>query len=162
MERKQNPFDTPVPGQSLTDTPKNYPWENPARFAKLEDASLFIWKQLNKKDTLKRVIILLEAGLSVEAVSKVIVFSGFVEGAYSVDAGLLLSPLVNKMIFTIGRAAGISKIKLTNAKKNPTENIIKNLYESRGYVPSSKKIKKAKKAIEEKPKGLMAKAKEDK
>ena len=54
MEREQNPFDTPVPGQSLTDTPKNYPWENPARFSKLEDASLFIWKQLNKKDTLKK------------------------------------------------------------------------------------------------------------
>ena len=21
-----NPFDTPIPGQSLTDTPGNYPW----------------------------------------------------------------------------------------------------------------------------------------
>ena len=24
-----NPFDTPIPGQSLTDTPGNYPWEHP-------------------------------------------------------------------------------------------------------------------------------------
>ena len=24
-----NPFDAPVPGQSLTDTPGNYPWEHP-------------------------------------------------------------------------------------------------------------------------------------
>jgi len=49
VEREQNPFDTPVPGQSLTDTPKNYKWENPARFPKLEDSSIHIWKELNKK-----------------------------------------------------------------------------------------------------------------
>ena len=48
MERQQNPFDTPVPGQSLTDIPKNYKWENPARFSKLEDSSLHIWKELNR------------------------------------------------------------------------------------------------------------------
>ena len=160
MERQQNPFDSPVPGQSLTDTPKNYKWENPARFAKLEDSSLHIWRELNKKDTLKRVIVLLEAGISVEAVTRVIVFSGFIEGAFSVDSALLLTPIVQKMIFTIGKAAGVSNIKLTNPKKNETEAMIKQLYQSRGYVPSKKTMKKAKKAAEEKPKGLMAMAKE--
>jgi len=160
MERQQNPFDSPVPGQSLTDTPKNYKWENPARFAKLEDSSLHIWRELNKKDTLKRVIVLLEAGVSVEAVTRVIVFSGFIEGAFSVDSALLLTPIVQKMIFTIGKAAGVSNIKLTNPKKNETEAMIKQLYQSRGYVPSKKTMKKAKKAAEEKPKGLMAMAKE--
>lgn len=160
MERQQNPFDSPVPGQSLTDTPKNYKWENPARFAKLEDSSLHIWRELNKKDTLKRVIVLLEAGVSVEAVTRVIVFSGFIEGAFNVDSALLLTPIVQKMIFTIGKAAGVSNIKLTNPKKNETEAMIKQLYQSRGYVPSKKTMKKAKKAAEEKPKGLMAMAKE--
>ena len=130
MEREQNPFDTPVPGQSLTDNPKNYVWENPARFPKLDDASLHIWKELNKKDTLKRVIVLLEAGVSVEAVTRVIVFSGFIEGAFSVDASLLLTPIVQKMIFTIGKAAGVSKIKITNPKKNETEAMIKSLYKT--------------------------------
>ena len=161
MERQQNPFDTPVPGQSLTDTPKNYKWENPARFSKLEDSSLHIWRELNKKDNLKRIIVLLEAGISVEAVTRTIVFSGFIEGAFSIDSALLLTPIVQKMIFTIGKAAGISKLKITNPKKNMTEDMIKNLYESRGYVPSKKTVKKAKKAAEEKPKGLMSRAKED-
>tara|TARA_E500000178_G_C17020977_1_gene755543 strand:+ start:1672 stop:2160 length:489 start_codon:yes stop_codon:yes gene_type:complete len=161
MEREQNPFDSPVPGQSLTDTPKNYKWENPARFSKLEDASLHIWRELNKKDTLKRVIVLLEAGISVEAVTRVIVFSGFIEGAFSVDSSLLLTPIVQKMIFTIGKAAGISNIKITNPRKNETEAMIKQLYQARGYVPSKETMKKAKKAAEEKPKGLMARATEE-
>ena len=51
--RETNPFDAPVAGQSLTDTPKNYPWENPARFPSLEKASIHIWRELNKKDALK-------------------------------------------------------------------------------------------------------------
>lgn len=161
MERQQNPFDTPVPGQSLTDNPKNYKWENPARFSKLEDSSLHIWRELNKKDNLKRIIVLLEAGISVEAVTRTIVFSGFIEGAFSIDSALLLTPIVQKMIFTIGKAAGISKLKITNPKKNETEAMIRNLYQARGYVPSKKTMKKAKKAAEEKPKGLMSRVKED-
>ena len=34
-----NPFDSPVPGQSLTDTPGNYPWEHPPQFVDPEEAS---------------------------------------------------------------------------------------------------------------------------
>ena len=159
METPINPFDAPVPGQSLTDTPKNYPWENPARFSKLEDSSLHIWKELNKKDTLKRIIVLLEAGISLEALTRTIVFSGFIEGAYSVDSALLLTPIVQKMLFSIGKAAGISKLKITRPKKNETENMIKKLYNSRGYKPEEQKIKKAKKVIKEKPKGIMSRKK---
>ena len=145
MERESNPFDTPIPGQSLTDTPKNYPWENPARFPSLEKASIHIWRELNKKDALKRVI----------------VFSGFVEGAFSVDSALLLTPIVQKMILQIGKAAGVSKLKVTRPRKDETEAMISNLYKSRGYVPTDKAIKKAKKAIKEKPKGIMSRKKGD-
>jgi len=160
MEIPVNPFDAPVAGQSLTDTPKNYPWENPARFAKLDESSLHIWKELNKKDTLKRIIILLEAGTPLEALTRTIVFSGFVEGAFSIDSALLLTPIVQKMLFTIGKAAGISKLKLTSPKKNMTEEMIKDLYKARGYISKNKKGKKVKE--EDKPKGLMSRSKEDK
>ena len=160
MEIPVNPFDAPIAGQSLTDTPKNYPWENPARFAKLDESSLHIWKELNKKDTLKRIIILLEAGTPLEALTRTIVFSGFVEGAFSIDSALLLTPIVQKMLFTIGKAAGISKLKLTRPKKNMTEQMIKDLYKAKGYITSNKKSKKVKE--EDKPKGLMSRSKEDK
>ena len=144
MEIPVNPFDAPVAGQSLTDTPKNYPWENPARFAKLDESSLHIWKELNKKDTLKRIIILLEAGTPLEALTRTIVFSGFVEGAFSIDSALLLTPIVQKMLFTIGKAAGVSKLKLTSPKKNMTEEMIKDLYKARGYISKNKNMKEGK------------------
>ena len=162
MEIPVNPFDTPVPGQSLTDTPKNYPWENPARFAKLEDSSLHIWKELNKKDTLKRVIVLLEAGVPLEALTRTIVFSGFVEGAFSIDSALLLTPIVQKMLFSIGKAAGISKLKITSPKKNITQEMIKDFYKAKGYVSKNRNVKKVKNKKDDKPKGLMSRTKGDK
>ena len=157
---ERNPFDAPVAGQSLTDTPKNYSWENPPRFSDVNDSTMFVWKKLNEVDTLKRVLVLLEAGDSVESVTKVIVFSGFVEGAYSVDASLLISPIVNKMIFAIGKAAGVENIKLTNPKKNETEETVQKLLNARGYQPSKKDVEAAKKVIQKKPKGLMSKEEE--
>tara|TARA_S200002703_G_C3744440_1_gene229014 strand:+ start:472 stop:957 length:486 start_codon:yes stop_codon:yes gene_type:complete len=157
---ERNPFDAPVAGQSLTDTPKNYSWENPPRFSDVNDSTMFVWKKLNEVDTLKRVLVLLEAGVSVESVTKVIVFSGFVEGAYSVDASLLISPIVNKMIFAIGKAAGVENIKLTNPKKNETEETVQKLLNARGYQPSKKDVEAAKKVIQKKPKGLMSKEEE--
>ena len=45
-----NPFDAPVPGQSLTDTPGNYPWEHPPQFTDPEEASEYIWQMLHRKE----------------------------------------------------------------------------------------------------------------
>ena len=45
-----NPFDSPVPGQSLTDTPGNYPWEHPPQFVDPEEATEYIWVTLHRKE----------------------------------------------------------------------------------------------------------------
>ena len=48
-----NPFDAPVPGQSLTDTPGNYPWEHPPQFTDLNEAAEFVWDNLHEENKLK-------------------------------------------------------------------------------------------------------------
>ena len=164
MEIPVNPFDTPVPGQSLTDNPKNYPWENPARFAKVEDSSLHIWKELNKKDNLKRIIILLEAGISVEAVTRTIVFSGFIEGAYTPDVGILITPIIEKMILAMGKAAKVEKIKLSRPKEKQTKKILESIFKSRDVnedIAALKlKEKNKKEEVKNNKKGLMSKGDE--
>lgn len=130
--RKSNPFDAPIPGQSLTDTPKNYPWENPPRYAKVEDAGLHILRKLTTdKNVMERVAFLLKTGISVESLTKTIIFSGFVEGAFSPDVGLLLTPRVSKMIFAIGKGAGIQKININPPKKNKTKDLINTVLQSK-------------------------------
>ena len=43
-----NPFDTPIPGQSLTDEPGNYPWEHPPQYVTTDGAAdhyiIFLFK----------------------------------------------------------------------------------------------------------------------
>ena len=125
--REQNPFDTPIPGQSLTDTPGNYPWEHSPQFATVEDASHSIWNGIHKEDTMEKILVLLDAGLTVEEIVKVIVFAGFVEGKFNPDVGLLLVPIVSDMLVAMGKKAGIEKIKLERPKENTTEQLIETI-----------------------------------
>jgi len=162
IEREQNPFDTPIPGQSLTDTPKNWAWENPPRFTKADKAAQFVWGKLHKKETATKIIILLEAGVSVEALTKVIVFSGFIEGAYTPDVGFLITPIIEKMILAMGKAAKVEKIKVTRPKEKQTKKVLESIFKSRDVnqdIASLKTKDKQKKTEENKNnnKGLMSK-----
>ena len=125
--REQNPFDTPVAGQSLTDEPGNYPWEHASQFSTVEDASHAIWNGMHKEETMEKILVLLDAGLTVEEIVKVIVFAGFVEGKFNPDVGLLLVPIVSDMLVAMGKKAGIKKIKLERPKENTTEQLIETI-----------------------------------
>ena len=47
-------FDRPIPGQSLTDEPKNYPWEHPAQFSDLREARDRIFEGLTQEESLQQ------------------------------------------------------------------------------------------------------------
>jgi len=155
--RETNPFDAPVPGQSLTDTPKNYPWEHAPQYATVEDASMQVWEGLHKEETMEKVIVLLDAGLTVEEITKVIVFAGFVEGKFTPDVGLLLTPIVAKMIMAIGKNAGVEKININVPKQNDTKELIKTVIKA-----TPKEVDKKKEVKEATPDtGLMGKPKKE-
>ena len=155
--RETNPFDAPVPGQSLTDTPRNYPWEHAPQYATVEDASMQVWEGLHKKETMEKVVVLLDAGLTVEEITKVIVFAGFVEGKFNPDVGLLLTPIVAKMIMAIGKKAGVEKIKLGKPKPDETKQLIRTVIKM-----SPKEQDEMKEVEEEAPTtGLMGKPKKE-
>ena len=155
--RETNPFDAPVPGQSLTDTPRNYPWEHAPQYATVEDASMQVWEGLQKEETMEKVILLLDAGLTVEEITKVIVFAGFVEGKFTPDVGLLLTPIVAKMIMAIGKSAGIEKININKPKQDDTKELIKTLIKA-----TPKEVDEKEEVEEDTPDtGLMGKPKKE-
>ena len=61
-----NPFDAPIPGQSLTDTPGNYPWEHPPQYVDPEIAAENIWHSLHRRELTDQVIAMLDAGIPEE------------------------------------------------------------------------------------------------
>jgi hypothetical protein len=112
-EAENNPFDAPIPGQSLTDKPGNYPWEHPPQYTDSQEASEYVWDKLTEPLFAQQVIAMLDAGIPVEAISRIILFSGFTEGKWTPDVGFMLSEVVMKMVATIGFTGGVKKFKIS-------------------------------------------------
>ena len=162
-EEKQgvgNPFDAPVPGQSLTDTPGNYPWEHPPQFTDPEEATEFIWQTLHTEEFMEQVIGMLDAGVPIEAITRVIVFGGFVEGKFTPDVGFLITEPVMKMLMAIGVRAGLNNIRMSMQDITNNEqmtSIIKLKQQGEEFEKISKGVKQDIKKIDNDKKGLMTK-----
>ena len=102
-----DPFDAPIPGQSLTDEPGNYPWEHPPQYTNPEEAMAFLYDRVTEPEVVEQVIGMLDSGVPVEAIVRVMTFSGFLNGKFNPDLSfVLVQPLMN-MISAIGIRAGI-------------------------------------------------------
>ena len=112
-EAPNNPFDAPVPGQGLTDKPGNYPWEHPPQYTSTEDATEFVWDKLTEPQFAEQVIAMLDSGVPVEAICRIIVFTGFTEGKWTPDVGFIIVEPVMKMIATIGVQGGVKKFRIS-------------------------------------------------
>ena len=115
-EPEDNVFDAPIPGQSLTDEPGNYPWEHAPQTASVEEAADYVYESIMQKKNMERMFTLLRMGIPVEALVKVITFSGFLEGKWTVDVAKLLEPIVAMMITGEASLAEIpAKVNLGDA-----------------------------------------------
>ena len=100
-------FNAPIPGQSLTSEPRNYPWENPPEFANPEEALLFHMDRLKDPSKVKAIAGLLTLGLDVVTLTEGILRGAVAEGRHSVDVSMLIGPIVHEYIVGVADAAGI-------------------------------------------------------
>ena len=152
-----NEFDAPVPGQSLTDTPGNYPWEHPAQFVDPEEASEYIWDRLHADDFAEQVVAMLDAKIPVEAIARVILFGGFLEGKFSPDVAFLITKPVMQMITVIGATAGVGNIRVSMTDITNDQqllDIVKTKIENEDF---EKEVKGVQKDIKKVAGGLMSK-----
>ena len=112
-QSEYNRFDSPVRGQSLTDKPGNYPWEHPPQYNDVDQVLELIFDQVTNERFAKQIISMLHAGVPVEAIVRVITFSGFLNGKFNPDVGfIVIEPLMN-LISAIGIRAGVPNIRLS-------------------------------------------------
>ena len=112
-ESPYNEFDAPIPGQSLTDTPGNAPWEHPPQFTDPEQILGSLYDKITDGDFSEQLIAMLDAGVPVEAIVRVIVFGGFMQGKYTPDVGFMIIEPLMKLISAVGIRAGIKELKLS-------------------------------------------------
>lgn len=88
----------PIPGQSLTDTPKNAPYENPPQITNPEEAIQAYMTKLSNPDAMEEIMFLLELGMDIVSLVEGITRSGVMSGVHSVDMSLIVAPVVHELI----------------------------------------------------------------
>lgn len=119
---KMNPFDAPVPGESLTAEKGSQPFEKPPQFPDLQGALDSVIDNLLTEKNVEEVLNILDQGLSVEEVVKVITFAGFQGGKWTPDISMLMTPPLIAIISALASAAGKDKTPVMQPKKGIDNN----------------------------------------
>jgi hypothetical protein len=86
-------FDMPVAGQSLTDEPRKWAWENPPQFTTVDESLIHVVEKIrNSSRAQKGYDELITLGMPIESLVNTITFGGFVEGLWTVDIAEMLKP----------------------------------------------------------------------
>jgi len=156
-----DPFSAPIPGQSLTDEPGNYPWEHPPKNTDPETIVNDLFMRMTQPEALQEILVMLDAGVPVEAIVRVMVFTGFAEGEFNPDVGFIIVEPLMEAVATIGLRAGIKNLKLSisdtgNKDFRKTMSELKLANEQKEMPMPAKEIEN------KKPQGLLAKPEETK
>ena len=151
-----NPFDAPVPGQSLTDTPGNASWEHPPQYTDLDEAAEHVCDRIHDPEKLEQLILLLQSGISVEGLVKGILFSGFMDGKWSIDLGLLLAEIIFNQVLAIGMKSKIKDMRILSGDHTNTKFRREHARMILGKKEKEEAVEEIKKEIEPMSMGLMA------
>ena len=105
-----DPFNKPVPGQSLTNDPDNpYPWESPPEFVNVNTAiDSIVMNMLSDEEKLANIIEVLASGeIPIAGIAQIILEDGFRKGKYNPDLMLLLAEPLMVILMALAERAGI-------------------------------------------------------
>ena len=97
----------PIPGQSLTDEPGNYPWERPPETADPVEALSMHLKKMAGPKYMESALFMMELGVPAEVITNTTLTMAIGRGIHSVDVGLIIAPAIHKEIVSIADMAGI-------------------------------------------------------
>jgi len=107
------PFEGPIPGQSLTNSPEGQqPYEGAPEYTGVRDASEAIWLSLLEKENLYNVANLMAQGTPISDITKMLLMSGLSQGKFNPDLMLLLVEPVMYMLLAIAEKIGIRNVKI--------------------------------------------------
>ena len=142
-------FNAPIPGESLTRPPKQYPWERPPEMSDPEDVIQYYITRLNKAETMEGVIDALEMDITVKDLTEGMLRMGVADGLHSIDVSLIVAPVIHDFIVGFARDLGIEYDEGWEDKEQ-----IKKDQKAKTYIKTKKKMEKLMKrgAFKEAPK----------
>ena len=100
-------FSAPIPGQSLTGSPQQYPWERPPEMVDPEEVIQFYLSKLLKKEVTEGLMDSLELGIDIKTMTEGILRNGVAKGYHSIDNSLIVAPVIHEYIKTTADKLGV-------------------------------------------------------
>ena len=114
-----NPFNAPIPGESLTaspDTPKA--WERPPELTDQEEAMEAVYMELTEQDTLRKLVTVISEGIALDELAQVILYKGYTEGKFNPDMMLNLAEPTIYLLIAIADYAEIKDYVLYDGEED--------------------------------------------
>jgi hypothetical protein len=114
-----NPFNAPIPGESLTSAPENpKAWERPSEFTNEDEAMKAIYLLLTEQDKLKIIVNTIDDGVPLDEIAQVLLYKGYTEGKFNPDLMLLLIEPTLYLLISIADYAEIKDYVLYAGEDN--------------------------------------------
>ena len=115
----RNPFDGPIPGQSLTENPEAQPpYLGTPEHTDIQQATQQIFLSLLNPKLLKSVVTMMSEGTPVLDVAKMLLVTGLSQGKYNIDLMIMLIEPTMYMLLAIAEKVGIRDIKLYRGEED--------------------------------------------
>ena len=106
-----NPFNAPIPGESLTRDPEQrFPWEQNPQITDVDTAIKEIFITLTEKNSLVELLNILNNGQPVDEIAQIIAYRGMSVGKYNNDLMLLLLEPIMYLIIAIAEEYEIEPV----------------------------------------------------
>ena len=100
-------FNRPVPGQSLTSTPKGAPYERPPEINDPVKALDYHLDILDNPKAVEQAMFMLEMGIDLSTLVEGITRNAVVEGMHSIDISLIVAPVIHEYLKGYADSLGV-------------------------------------------------------
>tara|TARA_R110002126_G_scaffold70533_1_gene177523 strand:- start:5242 stop:5856 length:615 start_codon:yes stop_codon:yes gene_type:complete len=127
-----------IPGQSLTDEPKNFAWERPPEITDPDKAIAYHIDYLSNPEVVESTLFILASGLPVKNFVDVLLTNAVGNGIHSIDISMIIKPVLEETVVLTAIEADIkfleefdnSKAKEASQKTNEETLILSRLKEA--------------------------------
>lgn len=122
MATPERLLSAPIPGQSFTDTPRNYKWERPPQMTNYEEVTRHYINKLADQDVMDDLSVLFDNGMPISPFVEALTTTGVSEGLHSIDVSLLVGPVIHAFIKAAMLEYGIdARDDIYDPNKDPSE-----------------------------------------
>jgi len=141
-ELKDYAFESPIPGQSLTNSPdQKYPWESPPELTAPQDAIQKIFLEILKDENLELFADLMAKKVPIADLATMIGMASFTKGKMNPDLMLTVLEPTMYMLLTIAEKLGINPVLYRGEQEDDRNEMVSDKSEAEEILKVNNKAK---------------------